>query len=109
MKSLFQQALDKRQNDETAEKIHRYLESLFEFDKDVTTFTVIAETNFDNRKEHLPSETKKIIYDSVIYHIHIQSKKVGRMIGTKGWILKILREVISLKFKVKTNFHLENV
>ena len=105
MKSLFQQALDKQQRDETAEKMHKYLESLFEFDKDVTTFTVIAEANFDN----VSQLTKKTLNDSVIYHIHIRSKKVGRMIGTKGWILKILREVLSLKFKVKTNFHLENV
>ena len=88
------------------DKIHHYLGTLFEFEKDVTTFTVTEETNFDNKTKDDTPLLKKI-HDSTMYHIHIRSKRIGRMIGSKGWVLKLLYEVIELKFGVKSNFHLE--
>ena len=78
------------------DKIHHYLGTLFEFEKDVTTFTVKEDGNFS-----LESKENRM------FHIHIRSKRIGRMIGSKGWVLKLLYEVIELKFGVKSNFHLE--
>ena len=89
------------------DKIHHYLGTLFEFEKDVTAFTVTEETNFDNiTKDEIPLLKK--IHDRTMYHVHIRSKRIGRMLGSKGWVLKLLTEILELKFSVRSNFHLES-
>lgn len=73
--------------DTRALEIQQYLDKVFEFEKNITT-------------------AEAIIRDDQM-HIYILSPKIAKMIGRKGWIVKILADVIHAKYSVYPNIHMK--
>lgn len=73
------------------QNIEKYLNEVFEFEPRVTTIEV--HSNMDN-------DTLRVV---------INGKKVGHIIGKRGWILKLLADTIKMKFDIKVNFNLKEI
>ena len=70
-------------------EIQSYLDKVFEFEKDVKT-------------------CESVMKDDQL-HIYILSPKVAQLIGRKGWILKLLADVINAKYSVYPNIHVKDM
>jgi ribosomal protein S3 len=74
-------------------EVQQYLDRVFEFEKNITTAEVIIRSDTDAGKDQM--------------HIYILSPKIAQMIGRKGWIVKILADVIHAKYSVYPNIHMK--
>ncbi len=41
-----------------------------------------------------------------LYHIRVVSTKVGKMVGKKGWVLRLISDALKCKFNIKPSLHI---
>ena len=83
--------IDEQRIFETEKEIHQYLEEVFSSERHVKTIDV-----------HFNKENN-------LFNVTICGEKVGRIIGSRGWILKLLIDVIKLKFNQPVRFSVKEV